>query len=151
MTEPAKQAISWQADFSTGVPIIDDQHRVLINMLNDANTKLDDYSPLKDYEHIVQGLLNYTVYHFQTEDNLMKQRGYEASHAAVADRHRLQHKELAEKVVAVHEQIKAGQRITKASLVSFLFNWLADHILHTDKELGTFLCDAQARPAGNTN
>ena len=112
---------------------------------------LDDYSPLQDYEHIIQGLLSYTVYHFQTEDNLMQQRGYDANHAAAADRHRLQHKDLAGKVVAVHEQIKAGQRITKTALVSFLFDWLTNHILHTDKELGAFLCDAQARSAGHPN
>lgn len=53
-----EQPLVWKPDFLTGVAMIDDQHRVLINMLNDANTKLTDRSPVVDFEKIVQGLLN---------------------------------------------------------------------------------------------
>lgn len=135
------QAITWRSDFATGVAIIDDQHRVLINMLNDASLKLTDRSPIEDFERIVQGLLNYAGYHFQTEGKLMSDHGYAAPDAEL---HLSQHKAFADKVVSVQAGLKAGQRIAKADLVKFLTEWLADHILNTDKKLGAYLCSIKA-------
>ena len=141
MTTDTAQAIAWRPDFATGVAIMDDQHKVLIKMLNDANAQLTDSSPLKDFEKIVQGLLNYAGYHFKTEEDLMAEHGYNQARGAPAVEHIKQHKGFAEKVVATQEQIKAGKRIPKKDLVSFLTDWLSNHILHTDKELGAFLRD----------
>ena len=141
MTTDVAQAIAWRADFATGVAIIDDQHRVLVKMLNDASAQLTDASPLKDYEVIVQGLLNYAAYHFKTEEGLMATHGYDKARTALAVEHIKQHKGFAEKVFAANEQIKAGTRIPKKKLVDFLTAWLTNHILHTDKVLGAFLRD----------
>lgn len=139
----ASQPLAWQKDFATGVAIIDDQHRMLIKMLNEAGTQLTDRSPLADVARIVQGLLSYAGYHFQTEEKLMAEHGYEKHRAAPAAAHIQAHRGFAEKVVAVKAQIDAGQRIPKADLEAFLANWLTDHILHTDKELGAFIRDQQ--------
>ena len=141
---PEVQTFTWRPDFATGVAIIDDQHRVLINMLNEANTKLNDRSPIADFSKIVQGLLSYAGYHFQTEDGLMNQHGYVTDCAEDAAQHKAQHTAFAEKVVAVQASLAAGQRIPKADLVDFLTQWLADHILNTDRKLGKFIC---SRPA----
>lgn len=142
MAEPL--AIAWRPDFATGVAIIDDQHRVLVNMLNEANTKLTDRSPIADFSKIVQGLLAYAGYHFKTEEGLMDQHGYDACCAEDAARHRAQHQAFAEKVIAVQASLAAGQRIPKADLVDFLTQWLTDHILNTDRDFGKFIC---SRPA----
>jgi hemerythrin len=138
------QAISWRPDFATGVAIIDDQHKVLINMLNDASTKLNDRSPIEDFARIVQALLSYTGYHFGTEEKLMAEHGYATASAAAAEQHLSQHKTFVEKVVAVQASLKAGQRIPKADLVNFLTAWLSDHILNTDRQLGSFVCERQS-------
>lgn len=144
MSNQQKPAIEWQPDFATGVAIIDDQHRVLIKMLNEASVELTDRSPIEDFSRIVQGLLSYAGYHFQTEEKLMNDNSYTAACSADSERHLSQHHAFAEKVVAVKTGLKAGQRIAKADLVKFLTEWLADHILNTDKKLGAFLCSRQA-------
>ena len=140
MSNQAAQAIAWQPDFATGVAIIDDQHRILIKMLNQASVELTDYSPLSDLERIVQGLLSYAGYHFQTEEKLMAEYGYAAGSSANAAEHIRQHREFAAKVVAVKAQVQSGQRIPKADLESFLTTWLTDHILNTDRKFGAFIC-----------
>lgn len=139
-----EQPMVWKPEFSTGVAIIDDQHRVLINMLNEATTKLTDRSPLEDFSTIVQGLLNYAGYHFGTEERLVSERGYDKEMAEEAALHIAQHRDFAEKVVAVQAQIASGQRIPKADLVGFLRDWLVNHILNTDKKLGSFICSKTA-------
>ncbi|MCX7173055.1 MAG: hemerythrin domain-containing protein [Proteobacteria bacterium] len=105
---------------------------------------MSDHSPLADFDRIVQGLLSYAGYHFQTEERLMVEHGYAKERAA---EHVRQHKDFAEKVVAAKAQIQAGKRIPKTDLESFLTTWLTDHILHTDKEFGAFIRDQQARAA----
>jgi len=143
MSRQAAQAIAWQPDFATGVAIIDDQHRILIKMLNQASLELTDYSPLADFERIVEGLLSYAGYHFQTEEKLMAEHGYAVGSAANAAEHIRQHRDFADKVVAVKAQVQAGQRIPKVDLESFLVGWLTDHILQTDKKFGAFIRDRQ--------
>ena len=147
MDKPATAQIAWREDFATGVAIMDDQHRALIRMLNEASTQLTDRSPLPEVARIVQGLLSYAGYHFQTEEKLMAENGYGQQRALPAAEHLKAHRSFADKVVAVKAQIDAGQRIPKADLESFLSNWLSDHILHTDKELGAFVRDQQNRAA----
>ena len=147
MDQAATQPISWRPDFATGVAIIDDQHRALIKMLNEASTQLTDRSPLADVARIVQGLLSYAGYHFQTEEKLMAEHDYERHRATPAAEHIKAHRGFAEKVIAVKARIDAGQRVPKADLEAFLSNWLTDHILHTDKELGAFIRDQQNRAA----
>lgn len=149
MSEQKIQAIAWRPDFETGVAIVDDQHRVLVKMLNQASGEISDHSPLADIARIVQGLLSYAGYHFQTEERLMSEHGYDTKRAERAAEHRRQHQGFAEKVIAAKAQIDAGQRIPKADLEAFLVNWLTDHILHTDKEFGAFIRDEQARAAAS--
>ena len=147
MNNPSKQAIEWRPDFATGVAIIDDQHRILVKMLNQASLELSDHSPLTDLARIVQGLLSYAGYHFQTEEKLMVEHRYDTERAQSAAAHRRQHKDFADKVVAVQAQVQGGKRIPKAELEGFLSGWLTDHILHTDKEFGAFIRDQQNRGA----
>lgn len=147
MNQALTQPIAWRQDFATGVDIIDDQHRALIRLLNEASTQLDDHSPLADVARIVQGLLSYAGYHFQTEEKLMAEHGYEKLRTSAAAAHIKAHRGFAEKVTAVRAQLDSGRRIPKADLESFLSTWLTDHILHTDKELGAFIRDQQARAA----
>ena len=139
METKLEQPLVWKADFATGVAMIDDQHRVLINMLNEANSNLTDRSPVADFEKIVQGLLNYAGYHFGTEERFAAESGYDKEKSGEAADHVAQHRAFAEKVTAVHKQLADGQRIAKADLVGFLKDWLINHILNTDKKLGAFI------------
>ncbi|GAB0057582.1 Bacteriohemerythrin [Candidatus Magnetaquicoccaceae bacterium FCR-1] len=141
------QPIAWRPDFTTGVGIIDDQHRVLIKMLNEASTRLTDQSSLEELAKIVQGLINYADYHFKTEERFIVEQGYERLRPVDAEAHLAQHRDFVSKVLAVREQIHQGQRVPKDVLVSFLSEWLTHHILHTDKALGAFLLDQKQRAA----
>ncbi|MBF0273545.1 MAG: hemerythrin family protein [Magnetococcales bacterium] len=145
MSVDLMQPIVWRVDFSTGVGMIDDQHRVLINMLNDAATKLTDQSSLEEVGRIVQGLVNYTDYHFKTEERAISEQGYDAIRPADAEAHIGQHRDFVEKVIAVRERIRNGHRVPKDELVAFLSSWLTSHILHSDKALGAFILDRKIR------
>jgi hemerythrin len=133
------EALEWNESFNTGVAEIDDQHRILVNTLNEANAKLAEDVSLDFVEQITQDLLSYALYHFETEEALMQEYGYVEESSADADQHLLQHRLFSGKVVAVRDNLRAGIPITREDLISFLNNWLVNHILNTDKKLGAFI------------
>lgn len=133
------EPIDWEDAFATGVDEIDEQHRILINTLNGANNLLTDASSLEVLNQITKDLLSYALYHFETEEELMQTSGYAEEQAEEARQHLSEHRSFSATVVSVREKIQAGHRVPRDELLSFLNNWLVNHILQTDKKLGVFM------------
>ena len=131
--------IVWISDYDTGVEEIDEQHRILVNTINEAQDKLETDSSLEALEEITKDLLSYALYHFETEEEMMQQHNYQAYSQEEHDTHMKQHRDFSAQVVAVRESIKEGNPISKEDLIAFLTNWLINHINKTDKKLATFL------------
>lgn len=133
------EPIVWNETFITGVDTIDQQHRILVNSLNAANAKLTENTNLELLDQISRDLLSYALYHFETEEELMKEYGYSDEDPASAQAHLEQHRSFSSKVVAVREGLKIGTLISREDLLAFLNDWLVNHILNTDKKLGAFI------------
>lgn len=134
---PNPESIVWTDAMMTGVNSIDDQHQILVNMLNMANEQLTDSSSHLQIEEIIHDLMSYALYHFDTEEELMLNNNYPAPHR---EKHFQEHRDFSATVAQVQKNITQGKLITRAELLGFLKNWLINHILGTDKHLGKFLC-----------
>lgn len=132
--------IVWNDRFVTGIDKIDEQHRILINLFNEANTRLTTHYSAEFLEAITRDLLSYALYHFETEEQLMQQYDYVED----VDTHIQQHRRFSTRVVAVRNNIKMGILISHEDLLAFLNSWLIDHILNTDKRLAAFLLGSEA-------
>lgn len=133
------EPIEWNDSFETGIREIDEQHRILVNTLNEANEKLAGDVSLDFVEQITQDLLSYALYHFETEEELMHEYGYADESTEDADTHLQQHRSFSGQVVKVRDNLRAGIPISREELITFLNNWLVNHILNTDKKLGAFI------------
>jgi len=133
MVDTPRQPMVWRPEFAVGVAVIDDQHRVLITMLGNAEESLTERSPIEDFGPVVQDLLNYAGYHFGTEETLMDVYGYGSARPSEEAGHRREHKVFAGKVATIKAALLAGQPISKAELLDFLTGWLSGHIMNTDK------------------
>lgn len=134
-----KEEIKWKSDYETGVEEIDEQHQILVNTLNEADKLLSKEASLENLENITKDLLSYALYHFETEEELMLEYGYNKEKPTEYDSHMKQHRDFSSKVVKVRDSLKAGNLIEHDELISFLVNWLINHINKTDKKLGAFL------------
>ena len=141
------EPIIWNDTFLTGINRIDDQHKVLVNTLNEANTRLANGVTRDLLEQITRDLLSYAIYHFETEEGLMREYDYEAGSDAAETRHREEHRSFSQQVVKLREGLRDGRLVTREELLSFLNQWLVNHILHTDKQFGEFLIKQGYRPA----
>lgn len=133
------EEIKWSKDYEVGVEEIDEQHHILVNTLNEANQLLTKEYSLENLQNITKDLLSYALYHFETEEEMMIEHGYDTQKPDEYEKHMKQHRDFSAKVVEVRDSLKAGNLIEQEKLISFLVNWLVNHINKTDKKLGAFL------------
>jgi hemerythrin-like metal-binding protein len=147
MTAGVQQLLVWDDSYATGVAEIDEQHMILVHTLNEASLKLADAANVDQLERITQDLLAYALYHFETEESLMQEYDYAEGSPQDAAMHLEQHRSFSAKVVAVRNDIKTGVAVVPADLLTFLNQWLINHILNTDKRLGAFIVAKRAAQA----
>jgi hemerythrin-like metal-binding protein len=131
--------LQWNDNLCTGVDEIDAQHRILINTLNEAHAKLRDDSGAELFEQITRDLLSYALYHFETEEEIMSRLGYADEKPDECSRHLQEHRDFSATVVNARENLKAGKPVDRQQLLSFLNDWLTNHIMKTDKRLVRFM------------
>lgn len=136
------ELLVWNDELVTGVSEIDEQHRILVNSINEVNTRLSNTAVNAEIlEKITQDLLSYALYHFETEEGLMKEYNYAETNNEDSVIHQRQHRDFSATVVSVREGIKSEKLISREDLLTFLNGWLVDHILNTDKRLGAFILE----------
>lgn len=127
--------LTWNENLSVSIPSIDEQHKVLIGMINnlqDAMSSGDSRSVLGD---IFDGLLDYTQKHFDYEKQLMQEHGYPET-----DAHLAEHEGFTEKVKDLHKQfVTSSNFMIGVDVMKFLTDWLVNHIQGVDKEYSSHL------------
>lgn len=124
----------WTDEYSVNVRKLDDQHKKLVEMVNDlddAIRKGNDDAVLRD---VLKRLLDYTAYHFVTEEKLLEQYEYPD-----LLRHRNDHNTLSWRVLDLRSRYEAGDGVDAREVLDFLTGWLKNHILYSDKQYGAFL------------
>jgi hemerythrin-like metal-binding protein len=129
-------AIKWNDAMLTGVAEIDAQHRILVDTLIEASVKLTGDTSDTLFEQITRDLLAYAIYHFDTEEQLMREFSYPAEQAA---RHISEHRGFSEQVVGLRSRARSDESGTRDALLAFLNSWLINHILTSDQQLGNFI------------
>ena len=126
--------IAWSNQFSVGVQEVDQQHQVLIGIVNQLSAALDMQGSDFDSHKVINELVQYTVYHFGTEERLMREISY-----AGIDRHVGEHQSFVKKVSQMVAQRDRGEGPSLEELLIFLRDWLISHILNSDRDMGDAL------------
>lgn len=146
--KPPFQPIEWTDAMATGIPTIDKQHHYLVDTLRLANKEL-----LRGHEDtllvdIVKDLLGYAIMHFETEESLMQSSGYTTARPEEAGAHIDQHRSFSRQVVEISDQLHEGQQVSCIDVLTFLNEWLRNHVLGTDRKLSAFVLQTQGNPDG---
>ncbi|OAI29862.1 bacteriohemerythrin [Methylomonas koyamae] len=123
----------WNPGFETGLPVIDAQHRQLVELLNRLAAHLAYRSAIPEIEAIFDQLAQYAAFHFQTEESIWAE--YLDGDDSVAQ-HKLSHQHFVTELLALkHDRTDANFEEILERIVSFLTRWLAFHILDSDKRM----------------
>jgi len=126
--------MTWDESLSTKVKECDEQHIRLIGMINALHDSMKAGKGRDALGKVLADLLEYTVYHFGTEEQLFKEHGY--PEAAV---HVLAHETLTKQVKELKQKYESGNLSITVETMNFLRDWLKSHIMGMDKRYGSFL------------
>lgn len=123
--------LEWNRSLSVGIATIDEQHKHLIELVNEFLEAADAGEGPAAIHGVVERLRKYTVSHFHDEEQFMEQIKYPDRGA-----HQVAHKELVRTVKLFQRDIYTQQGVSVAAMRSFLKQWLINHILEKDVALG---------------
>jgi hemerythrin len=125
----------WKPEYSIGVRIIDEQHKVLVELLNDLeNLRTGSQTVPESKSSILQRLDRYTKIHFITEEELMRIYGYEDY-----ENHKKLHAKFSERVEAFNNFYVDDKIFLFENVYNYLEGWLMKHIQGEDRKIGPFL------------
>lgn len=121
----------WEPEMSVGVDRMDDQHKVLLEILNDAFAASRARDEIKIFG-IIDRLIKYTEQHFSEEERLLEASGYPA-----LEEHKRIHCEFTKKVRDLNKT--KYEYVNLMELFKFLNEWLIRHIMEVDKQYEEFV------------
>lgn len=128
--------MQWTDDLSVGVDLIDNEHKALINAINELFDACSKGLGRKKISDTLNFLQNYVKTHFSDEENLQKECGY-------PDRpnHMKIHAAFVNDVSKYSKRLETeGANIALvAEFNGFVTNWLIYHISREDKKIGQFI------------
>ena len=127
----------WQDSYAVGVKEIDDQHKMLLAILNDLNRAIADARGERRLHQLLwnnfERLNEYAAFHFMSEEKLMQ--AHLSADAAMA-RHIAQHRQYWVAIDGFKQRTRQNEAGILPQLAEFLNNWWLDHIQVTDAQLG---------------
>ncbi len=113
---------------------MDDEHKRLFALINDYYEAMAANKAKEATQKILQGLLDYTKYHFGDEEKLMLRNNYPGY-----DEQKAQHTYFIDTIADYQKRIAEGKLLLSIEITNFLKDWLVKHIRAKDKLYGPFL------------
>lgn len=121
------ERIHFTDDMILGVPAMDNQHRKLIDMINDLIAASQTGCDRQGLARVLAAMNDYIDVHFEDEEDRMEEFDYPGVVA-----HQKQHKIFVEKVQDFSAGFHAGDDCLPAQMLEFLACWLIEHIKGED-------------------
>ncbi|WP_334168774.1 EAL domain-containing protein [Methylobacter sp.] len=136
------EVFPWNKNFEVGVPLIDEQHQKLVDLLNVLAGHLAYQADIPTLNKVFNDLAEYAIYHFQAEERVW--------HSFFPDdvwetKHKNDHR----RFLATVNRIMAGKTVRPLDevieeILTFLTQWLAFHILDTDMRMAKVVLAVQS-------
>lgn len=129
-----EQLIEWSAELAVGIQEIDEQHKVLVGLLNEMNRAVQQHNCLESAREILGRLGEATRIHFAVEESLMRVFEYPGY-----EEHKKRHEQLLRRFREYEARVASGQQDIGFQLLHFLKLWLHGHIAESDKDYAPFM------------
>jgi hemerythrin len=126
--------MEWSEDLSVGIRLVDEQHKVLLGLINELHAAMRSRKSDAVLVGVVERLKEYTVKHFGMEEEYFDRYGYPET-----VQHKAAHAKLVQQVLDFEAGLKSGKAKVTMEIMRFLKDWLINHIQGTDKRYAPFL------------
>lgn len=125
--------ITWDEQYSVGVMEIDNQHKRLVELVNNLHEAMKEGKGRDIMTEVLTSLIDYTASHFATEEKYMTKFNYPQYGS-----HKLEHQKFVKQVLDFQNDYNSGKLAITIDIMKFLKDWLVNHIQGTDKKFGPF-------------
>lgn len=126
----------WNKDFETNIPLVDEEHVHLVELINELILKISNQEALEiaDISSVFNKLFDYVKYHFGDEESIMIESKL---YPDFIREHAYNHKMFLQEVETLYNEFLDSKDYKKnlKDMIDFLINWLAFHILGQDKKM----------------
>lgn len=124
--------IVWSDVYCTGIPIIDEQHRTIVSVINSLYYFIENDHGMEIIVPAFNMMVEYSHIHFKTEEALLRAAGYPALSAHIElHRHFLENlKDSAHQAIVEHDGMQ---------LLKILKDWWLHHINQEDRRYVPFM------------
>lgn len=126
--------LKWTDDYSVNISSVDLQHQKLFEIINSFYNSLKEKHNKDALLIAIIELKRYTVYHFDTEEALMKQYNFIGLR-----KHKEEHDIFRKKIEEVEKNVTQGKMVLSLSITGFLETWIKSHIQGSDEAYSKFL------------
>lgn len=123
--------LQWNDRYRVGDDRVDRQHQHLFELINDLDRKIATGTVRQDSLQTIEALVDYVLQHFADEESVMQQINFRD-----IIRHRWHHSEFAGKIADMALDWGRGKEISAEEIRDFLTDWLLNHILTEDMQIG---------------
>ena len=128
----------WNDNLSVGVDLIDEQHKMLLGKLAELSEAVESHHGPGEIAGTLDFLVDYTGFHFGTEEKNMRAHDYPEFEQHVA-----MHGEFKKTLANLGEdfQEEGATPALAEAINTLLINWFLKHIEVVDQKLGAFFTE----------
>ncbi len=121
--------IKWDDKYSVNVSIIDEEHKILINIINKTILAKQYNNNPRSISEILDEMTVYAKDHFKTEETYMSNFKYHDYKS-----HKDEHQTFSKNILAYSKCLMRGNYQILEDILEYLQLWLVHHIQETDKK-----------------
>lgn len=122
--------LQWKNEYSVGIASMDDEHREMIDLINDVYAKLGDSPDAASIESCLEEIFSTISLHFALEERIMRDSGYDEY-----DAHKEDHEELLDEIRDLMDSFETNPKEGARALERRLSDWFAKHFASFDARL----------------
>jgi len=128
--------VVWRDEYSVGFDAIDDDHKKLLNLMNNLQAAIMCNTGEEFERAILEELMDYTRYHLHREEELMQTHDY-----LDYEGHKAQHDQMIIQAKVFVDRYEAKGKDALIEVADYLRLWLLQHINIADKKFARFLIE----------
>ncbi|AWU97589.1 bacteriohemerythrin [Azospirillum ramasamyi] len=139
--------VAWDESMSVGVPVLDDEHRRLLDLFNGLLESGITPANREELSSLLASLKDYVAVHFAREEAMMERCGYPE-----LDRHLAAHRYFAGEVNKLAQDFEGGNpTMLRVDLILLLKDWFVEHIQQTDSLYKPYVGEPPSAPRSSAN
>ena len=122
--------LSWQPEYSVGIASMDDEHREMIELINDVYEKLGAAPDTGAIEGCLEEIFSTISMHFALEERIMRDNAY-----AEYEDHKEDHEDLLDEIRDLMDEFLVDPNAGASLLERRLSDWFSQHFANFDARL----------------